>query len=131
MKIMIRTLLLAIAMSMLSLSFFSASSGEANVYFNAATKKYLHGDFTEALINLEKAHDLDPNNDKIKEFTVKILLEAASQNRLKKNYQQANEYLDKAITLDPNNPKVQEMDKLLNPSKMRTAEKEKLKAAER
>ena len=42
------------------------------MYFNAGTEKYLQGNFTESIENLEKAQALDPSNKKIKEFMVKI-----------------------------------------------------------
>ena len=121
MRTILNIALSAMIFLMLVVSVAPASLGEANVYFNAATKKYLRGNFPDALANLEKAHDLDPNNDKINEFTLKILLEAAGQSRLNKNNQQANEYLDKAKKISPDNPKVLDMDKLLNPDKVKAA----------
>ena len=56
------------------------ASDEGNVYFNAATENYLQGNFTTAIENLEKAQAAEPENPKIKNFMVKILLEAATQN---------------------------------------------------
>lgn len=112
----------------LPLNLFAASE-EANVYFNAATEKYLQGNFTEATESLDKAQALDPENKKIKDFTVKILLEAATQNQLNRNYKQAFEYLKKAIALAPEDPKVKEMylltQELINPGKEKTLPKEK------
>jgi hypothetical protein len=125
MKNMVKIILPAMIMLALSLPFVWASQGEANMYFNAATKKYISGNFTEALTNLEKAHELDPNSEKIKDFAVKILLEAASHDRLAKKNEQANEYLDRAKDLEPDNPKVQDMDKLLNPEKAKASQNEK------
>ena len=105
-----------------------AASDDANIYFNAGTEKYLQGNFTESIDNLEKAQALDPGNTKIKEFMVKILLEAGTQNHMTRNYRQAFIYLDKAHKLDPENAKVTEMytltKSLLNPSAEKVAPKE-------
>ncbi|MFH1369032.1 MAG: HEAT repeat domain-containing protein [Elusimicrobiota bacterium] len=106
-----------------------ASSDEADIYFNSAMEKYLQGNFTSAVEDLEKAQLLDPQNAKINEFSVKILLEAASQNHMSRNYKQAFEYLKKAQKIDPSNPKVQEMyqltQELLSPGREQTIPREK------
>ncbi|MBN1823699.1 MAG: tetratricopeptide repeat protein [Endomicrobiales bacterium] len=106
-----------------------SQSEEAEVYFNAGTEKYLQGNFTEAVENLEKAQALDPKNTKIKELMVKILLEGATQNHISRNYRQAMIYLEKARALDPGNRKVDEMYKLtrelLNPTEEKIIKREK------
>jgi len=106
-----------------------AASDDANVYFNAGTEKYLQGNITESVENLEKAQALDPDNGKIKQFMVKILLEAATQDHLTRNYRQAYVYLEKAKKLDPDNQKVLEMYKLtqglLYPVDEKEAQREK------
>ena len=106
-----------------------ASSDDADVYFNAGTEKYLQGNFTESIENLEKAQSLDPKNKKINEFMVKILLEAATQNHMTRNYRQAMVYLEKAKKLDPENPKVLELYQLthglLNPEAEKTVSTER------
>ena len=99
--------------------FLFAGNDEMSVYFNAATEKYLQGNFSEAVEDLEKAQLVEPANSRIKEFSVKILLEAATQNHMKRNYKQAFEFIKKAYAIDPENPGVKEMyrvtESLVNP----------------
>ncbi len=129
---MSRNCLIITACLLLSAAFVWASSDDANIYFNAGTEKYLQGNFTESIENLEKAQALDPGNGKIKEFMVKILLEAGTQNHMTRNYRQAYIYLEKAHKLDPDNPKVTEMftltKSLLNPTAEKIAPKEPVAA---
>ena len=124
MKCNVHRLLIITICMVIGISIAGASSDEANVFFNAGTEKYLQGNFTEAVNNLEKAQTLDPNNGRIKDFMVKILLEAATQNHLIRNYRQALIYLEKANKIAPDNAKVQEMYKmtqaLVNPIEEKT-----------
>lgn len=85
------------------------AADEGKIYFNAGTEKYLQGNYTEAVENLEKAQTLEPKNTRIKDFMVKILLEAATQSHLNRNYKQAYIYIQKAESIAPSNLKVQEL----------------------
>ena len=100
-----------------------AAGDDAAVYFNAGTEKYLQGNFTEAVENLEKARKLEPANTKINEFIVKILIEATTQGHLTRNYRQAFEYIKKAREIAPDNPKVQELYQLTGEMLTPTQEK--------
>lgn len=82
---------------------------EAKIYFNSGVEKYLMGNITEAVGDLKKALSLDPANNKIKDFIVKILLDATMQNHIKHNYKRAMEYIEEAKALSPENAKVIEM----------------------
>src|SRR3989339_144956 len=101
-----------------------AAGDDAAIYFNAGTEKYLQGNFTEAVENLEKARKLEPANTKIREFIVKILIEATTQGHLTRNYRQAFEYIKKAREMAPENSKVQELYQLT--SEMLTPTQEKV-----
>lgn len=128
MELKIRSLLAVAGCLILLLPFLNAATEEANVFFNAGTEKYLQGNYTEAVNNLEKAQTADPDNSRIKDFMVKILLEASTQNHLTRNYRQALAYLEKAQKIAPDNAKVQEMYKmtmeLVNPTDEKTAKSE-------
>jgi tetratricopeptide (TPR) repeat protein len=109
---MMRSLRAIIILSLASQLFcycHAASKDDASIYFNAGTEKYLQGNISSAVDDLEKAFKIDPENKKIKDFIVKILVEAATQDHMRHNYQQAMKYLEKAKSIDPNNPKVLEL----------------------
>jgi tetratricopeptide (TPR) repeat protein len=94
------------------LSVTQATPDDATVYFNAGTEQYLQGHLQEAVESLEKARALAPEDKRIKNLLIKILMEGATQNHVSHNYRKEMEYLEKARAIAPDSPKVQEMYKL-------------------
>ncbi len=88
---------------------FAEVNPKTEIYFNAGTEQYLNSDFIGAVENLEKALKLTPQNNKIKQFLVKVLLEGGEHYHLRRNYRQALVFLEKAKKLAPENKEVDEL----------------------
>jgi len=88
---------------------FAQANPKVEIYFNAATEEYLRSNFSKTVENLEKALELEPGNEKIKNFLVKVLFEAGEYHYLKHNYLLAYNYLEKAKKLAPEDKEVNEL----------------------
>ena len=86
-----------------------AAASEVEIYFNAGVEKYLQGDYSNAINNLEKALDFEPENNSIKKFLLKIFIEAATQYSLEHKYSEAMSYLEKAKKRFPDDRKIDEL----------------------
>ncbi|OGS21888.1 MAG: hypothetical protein A3J83_04680 [Elusimicrobia bacterium RIFOXYA2_FULL_40_6] len=87
---------------------FSAND-MVNVYFNAGTEKYLQGDYSAAIVNLEKAYELDSKNQKIQDLLIKVIIDAGTNYNLTRDYQNAIKYLEKGLKVAPDNEKIKEL----------------------
>lgn len=103
-----KTALLIIVLIFSAVSFNMADS-TAEVYFNAGVEKYLQGDYSNAIDNLEKSTEADPENNATKQFLLKVFIEAATQYSLEHKYSEAMSYLEKAKKAFPADPKIDEL----------------------
>ncbi|OGS26924.1 MAG: hypothetical protein A2297_00980 [Elusimicrobia bacterium RIFOXYB2_FULL_48_7] len=94
-------------------SVFSADE-MINVYLNAGTEKYLQGDYSSAVDNLEKAYELDKNNEKVKGLLVKVIVDAGTNYNLMRDYQKAVKYLERGIKIAPDDEKINELYRVTN-----------------
>jgi len=74
----------------------AANNQQIEIYFNAATEKYLQGDYEKAINNLEEALKIEPENQHIKKFLLKIFVEVGTQYNIKRDYKTAFKFLEKA-----------------------------------
>ena len=83
----------------LNLTAHLTKSEHRELYFNAATEKYLQGDYHQALENLEKAMLIDPESIQLRNFYAKIVIEASTRFNLSRQYRKAMEILEKVKKL--------------------------------
>jgi len=81
----------------------------ADIYFNAATEKYLQGDYEKAVESLEKAIEIEPDNVQFKNFLAKIIIEAGTNYNLTREYPKAMKILEKGKKYAPENEKINEL----------------------
>ena len=89
-----------------------AASELSDLYMNAATEKYLQGDYMSAVENLEMLLAAEPGNAKAKKFAEKIVIEAATNLNLTHNYKEALKILAKGRKISPENEKIAELEKI-------------------
>ncbi len=107
------------------------SSEEGPIYFNAATEKYIQGDIDAAVVNVQKAIALEPDNKKYLDFASKMLYEGALEAHNTRNYKRAYDMLEKALKYSPSDEKIQNLYKITQeimtkktPSSVSTSDKE-------
>ena len=98
-----------------------------DVYFNSAIDKYIKGDYDGSIELLENVLSQNIQNQKAKEFLVKILVEATEKQIMLSNYTKAKKYLEKAKIISPEDTKINELVRLTSDkSADKPAEKEVL-----
>jgi len=85
------------------------SSENVDIYFNAATEKYLQGDYEKAVESIEKAIEIEPNKPQFKSFLIKIVIEAGTNYNLTREYPKAMKVLEKGKKYAPENEKINEL----------------------
>jgi hypothetical protein len=80
-----------------------------DIYFNAGVEKYLQGDYSNSINNLNKALGSDPGNNSVKKLLLKVYLEAATKSSNEHKYPEAKAYLEEAKKIFPDDPRVEEM----------------------
>jgi tetratricopeptide (TPR) repeat protein len=94
-----------------------AGDGTSDVYFNAATEKYLQGDYIRAVENLEALLEVEQDparRSRAVKFAEKIVIEGAMNFNLMRNYREALKILEKGKRISPDNPKMLELEKITN-----------------
>ena len=109
---MIKQLILGAVVGLLlglPLQSYAAGNDVAEKYFEAGLQKYIKGDATASIKELEDALKFDKGNAKYKNFLVKVLVEKGSEYYLQKKTREAYPYFEKAKQYDPENKKVNDM----------------------
>jgi len=98
----------------LSYLYSAEPSEQFDMYFNAATEKYLQGDYAKSTENLEKALEIQPENAQAKQFLLKILIEAGKYYNAKHEYLESMKFINKSLKIAPNNYEVKELYRITN-----------------
>ncbi|MEW6040091.1 MAG: HEAT repeat domain-containing protein [Elusimicrobiota bacterium] len=88
------------------------ASEQSDLYFNAATEKYLQGDYKKALENIELLLANEPENQRAKKFGEKIVIEAATNLNLLRKYQEAMLIIEKGKKISPENENILEIERI-------------------
>ncbi|MBN1595890.1 HEAT repeat domain-containing protein [candidate division FCPU426 bacterium] len=83
--------------------------GKSEYLFDQAIQNYLKGDSGEAIRLLNDSLKTNPDNQRVKVFLLKILVERGSRLFLAKQYEKAYTYLSQAYNMDPKNTQVKQM----------------------
>ena len=86
-----------------------AQQSDVDMLFNKGLQKYLRGDIKNSIVDLEKAIKLEPNNDKVKKFLVKSLVEQGTKYYDEKDYVSASPLLKRAYELTPSDAGVKDI----------------------
>ncbi|OGS43095.1 MAG: hypothetical protein A2539_09415 [Elusimicrobia bacterium RIFOXYD2_FULL_34_15] len=90
------------------------SQTNPDIYFNSAIDKYVKGDYEGAIELFEKILSQNPQNQKVENFLVRVLIEAAEKQVLVSNYHKAKIYIEKAKVVSPEDTKVNELLKVIS-----------------
>lgn len=105
-----------------------SAKSEAKKLYKAAEEKYDIGEVDEAIVDLEKALEIDSKFKKAEELLLKILINVSTEYYAADDYEMAFPYLTKAYNLAPENTKVKYMYEIV--SKELIARESEKKAAE-
>ncbi|MGM0569006.1 MAG: HEAT repeat domain-containing protein, partial [Elusimicrobiota bacterium] len=97
---------------LLFIAVFSAAQDDKTDYFNQGIVNYIRGDLPEAVVNLEKAYNRDPSDERIKTFYLKTLVEMGTMFYEEGDYAEAKPYLERAHNLAPQDKQVEMMYKI-------------------
>lgn len=86
-----------------------SAKNEAKELYKGAEEKYDLGEVDEAIIDLEKALEIDSKFKKAEELLLKILITVSTEYYAADDYERAFPYLTKAYNLAPENAKVKYM----------------------
>ncbi|HUW22504.1 MAG TPA: HEAT repeat domain-containing protein [bacterium] len=86
-----------------------SAKNEAKELYKGAEEKYDLGEVDEAIIDLEKALEIDSKFKKAEELLLKILITVSTEYYAADDYERAFPYLTKAYELAPENAKVKYM----------------------
>ncbi|MGM0441523.1 MAG: response regulator [Elusimicrobiota bacterium] len=95
--------------------------------FNDGVVNYVRGNLDEAVVKFEQAYNQAPDNEKVKTFYLKSLVEMGTRFYEQDQYDKAKPYLEKAYNLAPDQKQVKEMYEIVTD----TEEKEEDKKATR
>lgn len=101
-----------------------SAKSEAKKLYEEAEEKYDLGEVDEAIIDLEKALEIDSKFKKAEELLLKILIAVSTEYYATDEYERAFPYLTKAYSLDPTNAKVKHMYEIVS-RELRAREAEK------
>lgn len=77
--------------------------------FVKGVEKYLEGNLGESYSFLKNAGEGDPENEKVKQFLVKVISEMAVNETINRNYKNARKLLKEALKISPENKKLKKM----------------------
>ena len=86
-----------------------SAKSEAKKLYKGAEEKYDLGEVDEAIVDLEKALEIDSKFKKAKELLLKILINVCTEYYAADDYERAFPYLTKAYDIAPENAKVKHM----------------------
>lgn len=77
--------------------------------FKEAVSSYIKGEKSESIALMDEARGIEPSDEEIRNFYLKILTEYGSESFFEKKYGEALNYLNKAAKIDPSNAEINKM----------------------
>ncbi|MFB0527329.1 MAG: HEAT repeat domain-containing protein [bacterium] len=101
-----------------------SAQSEAKKLYKGAEEKYSRGEVDEAIVDLEKALEIDSKFRKAEELLLEIVIDVSTEYYAADDYERAFPYLTKAYDLAPENAKVKYMYEIVS-KELRAREAEK------